>query len=217
MPFASSTRRPRPTRSCSTLHALEAACGPPGEPGPRRRSCRSPTTGTVRLVRCGGAGWPRTAASSAGSAALIVHAPAFVYVRAPRAPGAAAARHRLGAARDGSRVRRATRGRSFFGHHWSEAGAAFAAHVGARDDQRDVRAVLDLRTRALAGAGRPGGLAAAARGSAAAPDELVESFAAARDAMDDAPAPAGVEAGRRRSRRCGGSSRRRRRAAGRSA
>ena len=92
-----------------------------------------------------------------------------------------------------SAARRATQGiRSFFGHHWSEAGAAFAAHVGAHDDQRDIRAVLDLRTALLPAPVVPAGWRLRSWVGAA-PDELVESFAAARDAMNDAPAPAGVE------------------------
>ena len=82
--------------------------------------------------------------------------------------------------------------RSFFGHHWDEAGAAFAAHIGARDDQRDIRAVLDLRTALLPPPVVPAGWQLRSWVGPA-PDELVESFAAARDAMNDAPAPAGVE------------------------
>ena len=128
----------------------------------------------------------------AGSAALLVHGPAFVYVEILVHPekrrlgiGSALLETLRGAAREAG-------ARSFFGHHWTEAGAAFAAHVGARDDQRDIRAVLDLRTARLPAARVPAGWRLLSWVGPA-PDELVESFAAARDAMNDAPAPAGVE------------------------
>jgi hypothetical protein len=80
---------------------------------------------------------------------------------------------------------------SFFGHHWNDEGAAFASHVGAREDQRDVRATLDLRRAELPKPVVPTGWRLLTW-IAAAPDELIESYARARDAMDDAPIPDGV-------------------------
>ncbi len=127
------------------LHALEEACAPPGEPA------RAPEL-SLGYYRHGSGGAVRRrwlaedGGKLAGSAALFVHAPAFVFVEILVHPE----KRRLGI---GSALLETVRGaardegiRSFFGHHWSEAGAAFAAHIGARDDQRDVRAVLDLRT-----------------------------------------------------------------------
>jgi GNAT superfamily N-acetyltransferase len=79
---------------------------------------------------------------------------------------------------------------AFYGHHATPAGAAFAAHVGARDDQRDVRSML-----ALGGARLPAPVVAEGfelrswLGSA--PAELVASYARAREAMSDAPVPDG--------------------------
>ena len=173
------------------LHALEAACGPPGEP------IRTPEL-SLAYYRHGPAGAVRRrwlvedGGKLAGAAALLVHAPAFVYVEVlvhpeerRRGIGSELLDTVRGAARDEGI-------RSFFGHHWSEAGAAFAAHVGARDDQRDIRAVLDLRTALLPAPVVPAGWRLLSWVGPA-PDELVESFAAARDAMNDAPAPAGVE------------------------
>ncbi len=173
------------------LHALEVACAPPGEP------IRSPEL-SLAFYRHWPAGEVRRrwlaegGGEAAGSAALFVHAPAFVYAEILVHPdkrrggiGSVLLETVRGAARDQGV-------RSFFGHHWDEAGAAFAAHVGARDDQRDVRAVLDLRTARLPAPVVPAGWRLRSWVGPA-PDELVESFAAARDAMNDAPAPAGVE------------------------
>jgi mycothiol synthase len=173
------------------LHALEEACRPPGEPA------RSPElslayyrhwpAGSVRrrwLAEDGG--------RLAGSAVLVIHAPSFVFVELFVHPEER--RRRIGSALLES-VREAAREegtRSFFGHHWDEAGAAFAAHIGAQDDQRDIRAVLDLRNAHLPAPVVPAGWRLLSWVGPA-PNELVGSFAAARDAMNDAPAPAGVE------------------------
>jgi GNAT superfamily N-acetyltransferase len=81
---------------------------------------------------------------------------------------------------------------SFFGHHHDEAGAAFAQAVGAVDDQREVAAELRLREAALPEPALPTGWRLASW-CGTAPDELVESYARARDAMGDAPDPAGFE------------------------
>jgi mycothiol synthase len=175
-----------------SLHALEEACGPPGEP------VRSPAL-SLAFYRHWPAGTVRRRwlavddGELAGSGALFVHGPALVYVEVLVRPE----QRRRGI---GSDLLEAVRGaardegiRSVFGHHWEPAGAAFAAHVGARDDQRDVRAVLDLRAAALPEPSVPAGWRLLSW-IGPAPDELVASFAAARDAMNDAPAPAGVEA-----------------------
>ncbi len=172
------------------LHALEEACRPPGEPlrAPEQSLAyyRHPTAAVRRRWLAEDDG------NLAGSAALMAHGPAFVYVeilvhpeKRRRGIGSTLLETLRGAARDEGI-------RSFFGHHWNEAGAAFAAHVGARDDQRDVRAVLDLSTAILPAPVLPAGWRLRSW-IGRAPDELVESFAVARDAMNDAPAPAGVE------------------------
>ncbi len=129
----------------------------------------------------------------AGSAGLFVHGPSLVYVEILVRPGWR--RRGIGSALLET-VREAARAngvRSFFGHYWDDAGAAFAARAGARSDQRDVRSVLDLRSAALPEPVLPNGWRLVSWVGAA-PDALVESFARARDAMNDAPAPGGVEA-----------------------
>jgi GNAT superfamily N-acetyltransferase len=79
--------------------------------------------------------------------------------------------------------------RSFFGHHSSDAGAAFARSVGAVDDQRDVKSILRLREADL-----PRVDDVELRSwTGSVPDELIESFVSARCAMNDAPAPGGAE------------------------
>jgi ribosomal protein S18 acetylase RimI-like enzyme len=79
---------------------------------------------------------------------------------------------------------------SFFGHHWGKEGEAFAAHVGARDDHRDVRATLDLRTATLSEPVVPEGWRLMTWVGPA-PEDLLESYARARDAINDAPMPEG--------------------------
>jgi mycothiol synthase len=76
------------------------------------------------------------------------------------------------------------------GHHQSPEGAAFAHAVGARDEQRDVQSELDLRAAQLPEALLPDGYELRSW-IGAAPDELVASFASARNAIDDAPSPEG--------------------------
>ena len=118
------------------LHALEEACAPPGEP------FREPAlslayyrhwpAGTVRRR------WVVTESGElAGSAVLQVHGPALVYADVLVQPalrrrgiGTALLESLCGAARELGLG-------SLFGHHWDEAGAAFATEVGAKDDQRD--------------------------------------------------------------------------------
>jgi GNAT superfamily N-acetyltransferase len=76
---------------------------------------------------------------------------------------------------------------SFFGEFVGDEGRAFAAAVGAVEDQRHVLAVLDLRRAEL-----PPREAARLRSwVGACPDELVEPFVRARGSMADAPVPGG--------------------------
>ena len=173
------------------LHALEQVCGPPGEP------FRDPQL-SLSYYRH----WPpgevrrrwvaETDGTPIGSAALLVHGPALVYAEIFVQPESR--RQGVGSALlDVVRAAAREHGvRSFFGHHHDDAGAAFAAHSGAHDDQRDVRAVLDLRSAELPEPVVPAGWRLRSW-IGAAPEELVASFASARDAMNDAPAPGGME------------------------
>jgi mycothiol synthase len=76
------------------------------------------------------------------------------------------------------------------GYHATEAGSRFAGRVGAVDSQRDVRSLLRLPAE---------GSAALLRGYqleswvGAAPERLLESFAQARNAINDAPFPSDEE------------------------
>lgn len=78
------------------------------------------------------------------------------------------------------------------GHYAGEEGRAFARAVGAREEQRDVRSVLDLHAAQLPELRVPEGYSLRSW-IGAAPDELVESFAVARNAVGDAPHPEGEE------------------------
>ena len=83
---------------------------------------------------------------------------------------------------------------SFFGHHRDEAGAAFARFAGAVDDQCDVAAALPLREVVLPEPRVPDGWRLRSW-SGPAPDELIVSYAEARNAINDAPAPGDADYG----------------------
>jgi mycothiol synthase len=127
-----------------------------------------------------------------GMAGLYVYGPAFVqgevFVTADRRRrGVGSAL--LAALCAGAREEKVA---SFFGDHATDGGAAFAARHGAVDDQREVRSLLRLRDAELPEPKVPEGHALLSWiGSC--PEELVESYAAARSAMSDAPAPGGAE------------------------
>jgi GNAT superfamily N-acetyltransferase len=78
---------------------------------------------------------------------------------------------------------------SFFGEYATDDGAAFARAVGAVDDQRHVVSLLQLRQE-LPRPALPDGVELRSW-IGAAPDDLVESFVEARNAMADAPVPGG--------------------------
>ncbi|HEV2591613.1 MAG TPA: GNAT family N-acetyltransferase, partial [Gaiellaceae bacterium] len=75
-------------------------------------------------------------------------------------------------------------------HYLTPEGAAFAHALGAQDEQRDVQSELDFRAAALLEPVVPHGYELRSW-IGAAPDEFVESYALARNAIDDAPAPDG--------------------------
>jgi GNAT superfamily N-acetyltransferase len=128
-----------------------------------------------------------------GSAGLYVHGPKFVYVELYVLPESR--RRRIGTALLDA-VRAAAREEgiaTFWGHHIMPNGAAFASAVGAVDDQRDVRSMLQLRGADLPEPAVPDGYSLRSW-IGRTPDELVESYAAARQAMNDAPMPGGSEA-----------------------
>jgi GNAT superfamily N-acetyltransferase len=78
------------------------------------------------------------------------------------------------------------------GEHMTAEGTAFCAHVGAVDEQRLVRSVLDLPAAELGEPRVPDGFRLV-NWLARVPDEHVDAYARARVAMDDAPAPEGMD------------------------
>jgi mycothiol synthase len=180
-----------PDAELRSLHALEEACAPPGEP------FRSPEL-SLAYYRHSSAKIRRHYFAEedgvlVGAATLSVHGPAFVYADLAvlsrcrrRGIGTALLEQICSSAREVGAA-------SFFGHHWDKGGEVFAAHVGARDDHRDVRATLDLRTAELPEPVVPTGWRLVTW-LGAAPEELLESYARARDAINDAPMPEGSAA-----------------------
>ena len=97
--FVSSTRRAAADEELLALHALEVACGPPGEPLPGTRAVARLLP--ARPAGCSTAAVARRGRRHAGRLCRPLRSRAGLRVRRdPRASGAAAARHRLGAARD---------------------------------------------------------------------------------------------------------------------
>lgn len=173
------------------LHVLEEACAPPGEPF--RSSELSLAYYRHSSAKIRRHFFAEEDGVLVGAGTLSVYGPTFVYGDLAvlsryrrRGIGTALLEQLRAAARE-------TGASSFFGHHWNEEGAAFAAHAGARDDQRDVRAKLDLRTAALPEPVVPAGWRLLTWVGAA-PADLLESYARARDAINDAPMPEGSEA-----------------------
>ena len=128
----------------------------------------------------------------AGVASVAVYGPTFAYVEVKVRP--AYRRRGIGTALldDLAAAGRESGVRSMFGHHVTPGGAAFAARSGARDDQRDVRARLDLPAADLPEPRVPDGIELRSW-IGRTPEELFETHVAARDAMDDAPSPGGTE------------------------
>jgi GNAT superfamily N-acetyltransferase len=123
-----------------------------------------------------------------GAAVLMVPSPTFALTEIFVRP--AARRRGLGAALlEAVEVAAREEGMSsFFGHHATEEGAAFAHVMGGVDGQREVASEARLREADIPEPVLPAGWRLRSwRG--AAPEELIETYARARAAIDDAPAP----------------------------
>jgi mycothiol synthase len=179
-----------PDEELLALHALEEACAPPGEPfRPPELSLAYYRHSSAEIRRHFFADEDERLV---GAATFALYGPAFTYAEVIVSPPHR--RQGIGTAllHELRRTGREAGATSFFGHYWSDDGAAFAAKIGARDDQRDVRAKLELRSAQLPEPVVPAGWRLVTWVGAA-PDELVESYARARDAINDAPTPEGVE------------------------
>ena len=164
-----------------TIHAIEEACSPV-------RPFRSAelSLSYYRVWSDGERRW--WLAGDVGAAVLMTVPPSFNQAQILVRPEAR--RQGVGSALLAEVVKsaRAQGLSSFFAHHFDEAGAAFARHAGAVDDQRDVSSEVRLREANLPEPSLPQGWRLLTWVGAA-PEELVESYARARAAIDDAPAP----------------------------
>jgi GNAT superfamily N-acetyltransferase len=163
------------------IHRIEEACS-------HERPFRSPELSLAyyRVWSDGDRRW--WLAGDAGAAVLMTVPPSFNYAQVlvrPEQRGRGIGTALLAEVVQWARAQGVG---SFFAHHSDEAGAAFARRAGAVDDQRDVHAELRLRDAELPEPPLPEGWRLASW-SGAAPDELVESYAHARAAIDDAPTP----------------------------
>jgi GNAT superfamily N-acetyltransferase len=168
------------------LHAIEQACLVDGEP---------PTGAEERLafLRFPPATDERHHwLADGGFAGLYVHSPSATFLHLCVHPS----RRRAGV---GSSLLAAVVARArergvnaICSGHATEAGAAFARHVGATDGQRIVLSLLDLRTAELREPPVPGRWRLATW-FAHVPEEHLDAYVRARGAMDDAPADEGLE------------------------
>ena len=182
--------RTAPDADLLAIHAIEQACLPelvPGEPGRSADEAigfyRHPPSSVTRRT------W---FAEEDGVANLGVHGPTAVFAEVLVAP--AARRRGIGTALLDALLAGARELdlKQVHAHHVTPAGAAFAARAGAVDGQRDVRSLLRLADAALPEPALPEGWTFVTW-TRRAPDELVESYARARPALDDAPTPDGME------------------------
>jgi GNAT superfamily N-acetyltransferase len=181
--------RTAPEADLLSIHAIETACLPELIPGEPSRSAdeavayyRHPPSNVTRLT------W----ASDGGAANLVLYGPAAVFGEVLVAPSAR--RCGVGSALLDALLARARELglKQLHGHHVTPAGAAFCARAGAVDGQRDVRSLLRLADAVLPAPEPPDGWSLVSW-TRRAPDELVESYARARSALDDAPVPDGME------------------------
>ena len=181
--------RSAPDDVLARFHTIEAACHEelqPGEP-PRSREevvafrRHLPTTHTSCHWLADG-----------GMAALYVHGPTAAFLELLVDP--ARRRGGLGGAlleRVVARCRE-LQVEALRGAHSTTAGAAFASIVGAADEQRIVRSILDLPAATLPEPNLPDGFRVVTWLERV-PDEHLAAYVVARAAMDDAPAPDGME------------------------
>jgi mycothiol synthase len=182
--------RSAPDDVLARFHALEVACHDELNPGHPPRSLEEAVAFHRYL--------PKTQTSchwlaDAGMAELHVHGPAaaFFYVlvepaRRRRGLGTALLDRALARCRelgvDGLR-----------GVHMTAAGAAFSVAAGAVDEQRIVRALLDLRAAAELPEPVPPDGFRLVTWLGRVPEEHLASYVVARTAMDDAPEPEGMD------------------------
>ena len=167
-----------------TIHRIEEACS-------HERPFRSPELSLAYYRVWTTGDWRWWLAGDNGAAALMTSPPSFNYARVLVRPEAR--RRGIGTALLAEVVAsaRAQGIASFFAHYSDDAGAAFARRAGTTDDQRDVHSELQLRDVELSEPRLPAGWRLVSW-IGAAPAELVESYAQARAAIDDAPAPGGM-------------------------
>ena len=170
------------------IHEIEAACSrlkPFREPSLSLAYYRYWSDGIRRRFVA------REGTEMVGAAVLMVPTPSFVQAEIFVRPDARRRGHGtalLGAVRTAAKAAGAP---AFFAHHDDEAGAAFALAAGAVDDQRDIVAELRLREAVLPEPVVPPGWRLVSW-QGVAPAGLIESYARARAAIDEAPTPGGL-------------------------
>jgi GNAT superfamily N-acetyltransferase len=167
------------------IHEVEAACSPLEpfrEPSLSLAYYRHWSDGIRRRFVA------RDGNEIVGAAVLMVPTPTFVQAELFVLPGARRRGHGTALLASMRSAAQEAGAKSFFAHHGDAAGAAFARAAGAVDDQRDIVSELRLREARLSEPVVPPGWRLLSwRGAVDA--GLVESYARARAAIDDAPAP----------------------------
>lgn len=178
-----------PDEQLLTMHRIEAACLPelvPGEPS-------RPADEAIAFYRYPPAASTRHhwLAGETGLVSLYVDSPTSVFLDLLVAP-----EHRRRGV--GSVLfetvcafARAQGLRTLIGEHATPGGAAFAARFGGVDGQRNIRSLLQLQSADLAAPDPPLGWRVETW-LGRIPDEHIESYTRAREAIDDAPTQDGV-------------------------
>lgn len=181
--------RAAPDEVLARFHAVEAGCHDELRPGEPPRSVDE----VVAFHRHQPAGhtschW----LAEGGFAALHVHGPRAAFLHVQVEPSRR--RRGIGSGLFATALERARElgAEALYAEHGTPAGAAFAARLGFLDGQRVVRSVLDLRAAELPEPAPVEGWSLVTW-LRRVPDEHLAAYARARAAMDDAPAPEGME------------------------
>ena len=189
MPIEEIDARTAPDEVLARFHEIELACDDELAPGEPVRS-RDEVIAFYRHQPASHTSCHWLA--DGGMASLHVHGPTAAFLelvvdpsRRGRGIGSALFEHVLGRARALGVI-------ALHGHYGGEAGAAFARRVGAVEEQRIVRSVLDLRNADLPEPRLPRGWRVVTW-LGRVPDEHLAAYVRSRSAMDDAPAPEGMD------------------------
>ncbi len=189
MPVQEVDPRTAPDETLLAVHAIEAACASEVAPGEPLRSAED----AIGFYRHSPAGLNRAVwLGEGGYASLAVHGPSATFLDLLVAPGSR--RRGVGIALANAVLERCRElgVAQLHADTFTPEGVAFARRFGAVEGERLVNSLLDLRTADLPEVEPPAGWRLVTWLDHV-PEEHLAAYADARVAMDDAPAPEGME------------------------